>query len=216
MLIGNGRLIDKIPMTFLGRDWNGQLQPGGLPGCTSTENFGAKAAIPDGYYQPHGWMLPRKAGRIAARYRDTAITLGATGAGSMGRNTDGVAGIVFGATGAGELVSSTSGTAGVSFGATGTIFASKSTSGTASLALGGTATLDAIGHTGGTAPISFAASWAPYAIGWLGGTTAGGGLLSEASIIAAMNANPPKVNIAKVNDVPVIGNGQPGTEWGPV
>lgn len=66
MLIGNGRLIDKVPMTFLGRDWNAQLQPGSLPGCTSTENFGANAALPDGYYTPHGWMLPRKGGNLRA------------------------------------------------------------------------------------------------------------------------------------------------------
>ena len=33
--------------------------------------------------------------------------------------------------------------------------------------------------------------------------------------IAAMNANPPKVNIAKVNDVDVVGTGAPGNEWGP-
>lgn len=66
MLIGNGRLVDKIPMTFLGRDWNGQLQPGRLPGCTSSENFGANAALPNGYYQPQGWMLPRKGGNLRA------------------------------------------------------------------------------------------------------------------------------------------------------
>jgi hypothetical protein len=66
MLIGNGRLTDKVPMTFLGRDWNAQLQPASLAGCTSTENFGANQALPDGYYTPHGWMLPRKAGTIKA------------------------------------------------------------------------------------------------------------------------------------------------------
>lgn len=66
MLIGNGMLIDKVPLTRLGMHWNCQLQPGALPACTSTENFGANQALPDGYYQPHGWMLPRKAGNLRA------------------------------------------------------------------------------------------------------------------------------------------------------
>lgn len=66
MLIGNGRLIDKVPMTFLGRDWNAQLQPGALAASTQSNNFGALAGMPDGYYTPHGWMLPRKAGALRA------------------------------------------------------------------------------------------------------------------------------------------------------
>ena len=215
MLIGNGRLIDKIPMSFLGRDWNAQMQPGALVASTQTENFGAKAAIPDGYYTPHGWMLPRKAGRIAAKYQGAGVSVASTGSGAMGKNTGGVTGIVFDMTGAGGLISSSGGTAAVTFGTSGNIFASKSTSGTATVTFGGTATLDAIGHTGGAAPISFAANWTPYAVGWLGGSTATGGTLTEASIIAAMNASPPAVNIKLVNGYSVTGNGQTGTEWGP-
>lgn len=66
MLIGNGRLTDKIPMSFLGRDWNAQLQPASLVASTWFYNFGARAAIPSGYYTPHGWMLPRIAGNLSA------------------------------------------------------------------------------------------------------------------------------------------------------
>ena len=76
--------------------------------------------------------------------------------------------------------------------------------------------MKAIGHTGGTAGVTLGANWTPYAVGWISGSTASGGVLTEASIIAAMNANPPKVNIAKVNDVDVVGTGAPGSEWGPV
>lgn len=93
--------------------------------------------------------------------------------------------------------------------------ASKSTSGTATVTLSGTATLKATGDLSGSAPISFAASWAPYAVGWPGGSTASGGVLSEASILAAMNASPPAVNIKLVNDVVVHGTGAPGDTWGP-
>ena len=86
MLIGNGRLIDKIPITFLGRDWNAQLQAGSLPACTSTDNFGALAALPNGYYQPHGWMLPRKGGNLIANNLSGAG--GASASGQSGYNID--------------------------------------------------------------------------------------------------------------------------------
>ena len=66
MLIGNGRLTDKVPMSFLGGDWNAQITPGTLPAVTSSVNFGANASLPSGYYMPHCWMLPRKAGNILA------------------------------------------------------------------------------------------------------------------------------------------------------
>ena len=76
--------------------------------------------------------------------------------------------------------------------------------------------MKALGHTGGTAGLTLGANWAPYAVGWVSGTTADTGSLTAAAIIAAMNASPPKVNIAKVNDVDVTGTGAPGSEWGPV
>jgi hypothetical protein len=66
VLIGNGMLIDKVPITRLGMHWNAQLQPGRLPGATSSDNLGPLAALPTGYYNPHGWMLPRKGGSLRA------------------------------------------------------------------------------------------------------------------------------------------------------
>ncbi len=86
MLIGNGRLTDKIPLTLLGRDWNTQLQPGRLPGCTSSDNFGSLAALPSGYYNPHGWMLPRKGGNLRAGLLTGGG--GATATGQSGYNID--------------------------------------------------------------------------------------------------------------------------------
>jgi hypothetical protein len=215
MLIGNGMLIHKVPMTLLGLHWNNFVRDERIPASTMSDGFGARAAIPDGYYHPQSLLMPRKAGRIAARFKATGVTIGSSGAGSMGKNTSGTTGITFGLTGTGGLVSSASGIAALILGASGNIFASRATSGTATVTLGGTGTLKATGKVQGTAPISFAANWTPYAVGWLGGSTASGGALTEASIIAAMNANPPKVNIAKVNDVAVTGTGAPGSEWGP-
>lgn len=86
MLIGNGRLIDKIPMSFLGRDGLNNLQPGIAVASTWAANFGALAAIPDGYYTPHGWLLPRKAG--ALRAGGISGTGGATALAQSGYNID--------------------------------------------------------------------------------------------------------------------------------
>lgn len=181
----------------------------------SYEVFAATAAIPYGYYGGRGaWVQPKKGGAVSG-VNAIALTIGASGAGSMGKNTSGTASITFDLSGVGGLISSASGVASISLGASGNIFASKSTSGTAGITLGATGTLKATGKIQGTAPISLSANWTPYAVGWISGSTASGGVLTEASIIAAMNANPPKVNIAKVNDVPVTGTGAPGNEWGP-
>ena len=182
----------------------------------SYQVFAATAAIPYGYYGGRGaWVQPKKGGAVSG-VNAIALTIGASGAGSMGKNTSGTASITFDMSGVGGLISSASGVASISIGASGNIFASKSTSGTAGITLGATGTLKATGKIQGTAPISLSANWTPYAVGWISGSTASGGVLTEASIIAAMNANPPKVNIAKVNDVDVVGTGAPGSEWGPV
>lgn len=66
MLIGNGMLINKVPLTLLGMHWNTQLQPGAEVGLTWPDNMGKLAAMPSGYYSPQGWMLPRTAGNLRA------------------------------------------------------------------------------------------------------------------------------------------------------
>ena len=181
----------------------------------SYQVFADTAAIPYGYYGGRGaWVQPKKGGAVSG-VNAIAVSLGASGAGSMGVNTSGTASITFDLTGVGGLISSASGVASITLGASGNIFAAKFTSGTAGITLGAAGTLKATGKIQGTAPISLSANWTPYAVGWISGSTASGGVLTEASIIAAMNANPPKVNIAKVNDVPVTGTGAPGNEWGP-
>lgn len=216
-LHGNRSVLHKSPVRFLNGGAAILRSNFGKHGMVrnSYQVFAATAAIPYGYYGGRGaWVQPKKGGAVSG-VNAIALTLGATGAGSMGKNTSGTASITFDMSGVGGLISSASGVASISLGASGNIFASKSTSGTAGITLGATGTLKATGKIQGTAPISLSANWTPYAVGWISGSTASGGVLTEASIIAAMNANPPKVNIAKVNDVPVTGTGAPGNEWGP-
>lgn len=216
-LIGNRSVLHKSPVRFLNGGAAILRSNFGKHGMVrnSYQVFAATAAIPYGYYGGRGaWVQPKKGGAVSG-VNAIALTIGASGAGSMGKNTSGTASITFDLSGVGGLISSASGVASISLGASGNIFASKSTSGTAGITLGATGTLKATGKIQGTAPISLSANWTPYAVGWISGSTASGGVLTEASIIAAMNANPPKVNIAKVNDVPVTGTGAPGNEWGP-
>lgn len=216
-LHGNRSVLHKSPVRFLNGGAAILRSNFGKHGMVrnSYQVFAATAAIPYGYYGGRGaWVQPKKGGAVSG-VNAIALTIGASGAGSMGKNTSGTASITFDMSGVGGLISSASGVASISLGASGNIFASKSTSGTAGITLGATGTLKATGKIQGTAPISLSANWTPYAVGWISGSTASGGVLTEASIIAAMNANPPKVNIAKVNDVPVTGTGAPGNEWGP-
>jgi hypothetical protein len=216
-LHGNRSVLHKSPVRFLNGGAAILRSNFGKHGMVrnSYQVFAATAAIPYGYYGGRGaWVQPKKGGAVSG-VNAIALTIGASGAGSMGKNTSGTASITFDLSGVGGLISSASGVASISLGASGNIFASKSTSGTAGITLGATGTLKATGKIQGTAPISLSANWTPYAVGWISGSTASGGVLTEASIIAAMNANPPKVNIAKVNDVPVTGTGAPGNEWGP-
>lgn len=216
-LHGNRSVLHKSPVRFLNGGAAILRNNFGKHGMVrnSYQVFAATAAIPYGYYGGRGaWVQPKKGGAVSG-VNAIALTLGASGAGSMGVNTSGTASITFDLTGVGGLISSASGVASISLSASGNIFAAKYTSGIAAITLGATGTLKATGKIQGTAPISLAANWTPYAVGWLSGSTASGGVLTEASIIAAMNANPPKVNIAKVNDITVTGTGAPGNEWGP-
>lgn len=183
-LIGNRSVLHKSPGRFL----NGNAATGGAIANLRTnfnkhgmarnafEVFDATAAQPYGYYGGRGaWVQPKKGGAISG-INSNFLTLGASGAGSMGLNTSGIASLTFGLTGVGGLISSASGIAGLTLGATGSLFASKAASGTASLTLGATGQIKATGRIAGVAPITFAASWQPYAIGWLSGTTAEAGL----------------------------------------
>ena len=88
MLIGNGRLTHKVPLTLLGRDWNAQTQEGAWVGYTWADSFGANAALPDGYYTPHGWMLPRKGGTLRAGL--VTASGGASADGQSGYNIEAV------------------------------------------------------------------------------------------------------------------------------
>lgn len=170
------------------------------------------ASMPSGARNPVAWLLARKPGAIASR-NNARITLGATGAGSMGKNTSGTASITFNLSGVGGLISSASGTASISLSASGNIFAAKYTSGSAGITLGATGAVKALGHTGGTAGVTLGANWTPYAVGWLSGTTAEAGLTPTGIASAVWNSAAASYNAAGTMGEKLNGAGSAGNPW---
>jgi hypothetical protein len=151
-----------------------------------------------------------------ASRNDSVFSLSPVASGALGLPGTGSADFTLDfANATGGLISSGTGTASMTFTLNGTILATRSGDGTAAFSINtSTPLLGALGWVTATGAFSVTGTLGSYARGFMAGSTDGGGVLSEASIIAAMNANPPKVNVAKVNDVVVTGDGQPGTEWG--
>lgn len=235
MLLGNRTVFHKLPVRFLagsstsfhsqGRSGFGQagmrrnrfLQDGATVALTTY-------SYPQGTYAPSGdqrvgsaYILPQRAGSIASFY-EARVNIDPTARAVGGITTTGTATMVLDFTPAfGQLISSGNGTAGFSITAANLLLtASIGGAGSASWSITPNAPLLGAKADGiGSASMTFSGSLLPYAIGSMSGSTASGGVLSEASIIAAMNASPPRVNIAKVNDITVTGTGAPGNAWGP-
>jgi hypothetical protein len=221
VLIGNGRLTDKLPMSFMGRDGLNFLQPGVAVGSTRADSFGKLAAIPDGYYTPQAWLLPRKAGAIAARNLQL-ISIDTTGLAVGGVNADATTSITFTvADAAGQLISSGTGTASFTISALPLLLtASLNGIGATSFAFTTNAPLlGAEASAVGTANFTITGALVPYAIGSMSGSTVDSTVLTvdaiAAGILAAALTTPIHSDIRRVNGYEVTGNGQPGTEWGP-
>lgn len=174
-----------------------------------------KSGIPNGHVAPSSWLLPLKPGGMSS-FNYAVATFAATGAALMGVTSPASSSMVFTVDGTGSLI--TSGTGSASFSVTpGTpaLLASLSGNGTAAFTVSGTALLDGHGYMDSSTSMVVTGTLLAYATGSMSGSTLTGGTLSEASILAAMNANPPAVNIKLVNDVAVNGTGATGDEWGP-
>lgn len=224
-LIGKGSVLHKSPGRFLG---GYGTAGGGIATMRSAlskhgmmrnayQSFSRLSAIPDGHLSPSAWVMPITGGGMSS-VGETVLSFGATGAGVGGITTTGTASLTISfATAAGQLISSGTGSASMTFTVADLLMtASIGGSGSASFAITtNTPTLGALAGGTGTATLSFAATLEPYAIGHMEGSTVDGTTLTAASLLAAMNASPPAVNIKKVNDVDVNGTGASGDEWGP-
>ena len=221
MLYPNGQRIFCYP----GRHMSGALAAsgsmayGGLRGArlnrfVSDVYSQTLGAVPSGY-SGKAWLLAVTAGGMAGF---SGLSVSPTASGVLGMPGEGAASLVFTVADAdGQLISSGTGSAALSIAiADALLTASISGTGTAALSITvAPAAMGAIADIEATASFIITGSLVPYAVGAMSGSTEGSGVLSEASIIAAMNASPPKVNIALVNSVAVTGTGTPGSEWGP-
>lgn len=218
-LLGNRSVLLKSPGRFFsGSTVSDNRSAWGASGATRCRYFGGFPAInatPSGYRPPYSWIIAIKNGEMSAV---NGASLSITGAanGTMGLPATGSATFTVDTnTPDGQLISSGTGAASFAITAMGDVLATLSTTGSASIAFAtNTPNLTALGWASATGAFSITGTLTSYAKGLMTGSTLNGGALTEASIIAAMNASPPAVNIKKVNDVVVNGNGA-GTPWGP-
>lgn len=228
MLLGNGSVLHKSPLKFRGGSTT-SVEP------QLVNNFDKSGprrnrilidqriaalkffAVPTGYYAQTAWMLPQKSGEISSHeFARATFTPVATVVGGI--TTTANATMVFTVADLiGQLISSGSGTAAMSINVANLVLTGSVSGAGSSLfsITSNTPILGALAGGYGVATMTFNGTLSPYAIGSMTGNTVSGGVLTEASIIAAMNANPPGVNIKKVNDITVNGTGATGNEWGP-
>lgn len=222
MLIGNGMLIDKVPLTRLGQHWNCFVRDERIPAShDGTEGMGKLSAVPSGTYAPAAILMPRMAGGMQSMYL-TEITLTPTASGTMGMPAEGSADIAIAfSDAAGELISSGNGTAAVTV-STNTPLLTASMSGTGSGTISistNTPILGAEASLTGEAVITLGGLLTPYAIGIMAGSTEDSGTLTPAAIAAAVMgaaaSSPIYADIRQVNGTTVSGTGHTGDEWGP-
>ena len=197
---------------------------------------------PSGYFG-QGWFMPIKGGDLTSHYNtDISIDPTATilegrlieGTGDIGLATNTptmlpsdttsplrTVALTFGFTtsGTGGLVSTVPAAgAPISFGfSTNTplMTASLGGDGMATFGFTTTAELLAEGILSATATFGMTVAWTAYATGSMAGTTADAGVTID-GIVQALEAAILPVNIVQVNEVEVTGDGQSGSEWGPV
>jgi hypothetical protein len=217
MLLRNGTVLNQYPLRQLGGGvhaditmFNRNERRNIYSGITDL-----KSGIPNGHVAPSSWLLPLKPGGMSS-FNYAIATFTATGAALMGVTSPATSSITFTVDGTGSLITSGEGSASFSI-ATGTpdLLASLSGDGTATFTISGDGVLDGHGFMDSTTSMTITGTLVAYATGSMEGSTLNGAALSEASILAAMNANPPCVNIKLVNDVVVNGTGSLGDEWGP-
>ena len=176
--------------------------------------------IAPGLYAGYTWLVPQRNGAMASH--DNAV-MGITCTGTLYGGVTATAPATFGIstnTPAGELVSTVQpGAAPATFGfTTNTPELTASISGAGTSTIGFTvadALLGALGGMFGPADFGMTGTLTSHAIGIMEGTTADSGVTID-NIVQALEAAILPVNIVQVNEIEVTGDGQSGTEWGPI
>ncbi len=218
-LIGNRSVLHKSPGRFLaGTVASGDRSNFSKHGMvrSSRLTYGKLAALPNGYGGT-GWMMPVTAGAISSA-NDAELSFAPVASGALGLPGDGAADFSINfADATGGLISSGDGTATLTITTTATVLATRSGDGSADFSITtNTPLLGALGWVAATGAFSVTGTLTSYALGFMEGSTASSGALTAESILAAMNANPPGVNVKKVNDVTIQGAGVPGNSMRPL
>lgn len=216
-LLRNGTVLNQYPLRQLGGGVHADIT---MYGRGDQRNIYSgitdlKSGIPNGHVAPSSWLLPLKPGGMSS-FNYAVATFAATGAALMGVTSPASSSMAFTVDGTGSLI--TSGTGSASFAInTGNpaLLASLSGDGTATFTLSAAAALVGYGFMDSSTTMTVTGTLVAYATGSMEGSTLNGAAMSEATILAAMNANPPAVNIKLVNDIVVNGTGALGDEWGP-
>lgn len=230
MLLGNYSVHNRNPLRYLAGstatpevNHQSNFNRGGAKknrqyvGQTTAAN--KQFSLPYGYYPSYCWLLPQVGGDLAARRSgDFGISPSATGGlGMPGTGNSDIS--ITTNTPDGQLVTTVpAGGAPASIGiSTNTPLLTASISGVASATFGidtNTPTLGAEANLTASAEFGLDGTLTAYAIGIMEGSTADQGVTVD-NIVIALEAAVLPVNIVKVNDVTVTGDGTTGDPWGP-
>lgn len=198
MLIGNGQLYNKVPLTLLGDRWNSFVRDEAVSSrCVS--GFGTKSALPSGYGVGRAiWPAITAGGLNSHRYCKGEATASLTM--QIGRNIVGSTDGTSTASATLQLVVSMSGTIAGTSTATGNVVASLSAVGTSSGSCTVTATIGAIAWAYGQADGVATAELTSYATGRLYGAVS-----PFSDIVYA--------DVVRINGADVTGSGTVSDKW---
>lgn len=230
MLIGNGTYLNKNAGRLFGGGGAMPISQGNYQKVGAWRNVALQdletadkplIGYPTGYFG-EGWFMPIKGGELTSLY-NTDFSFTPTSSMLSGKaleTTPPEPQFGFVLAGTGGLISTVeAGGAPTTFGfTTNTPDLTASLSGDGTATFGFTTNVPLLGALGGmtvTAEFGMDGTLTSHAIGIMEGTTAESGVTID-NIVQALEAAILPVNIVQVNEIEVTGDGQSGTEWGPV
>jgi hypothetical protein len=169
MLIGNGRLIHKIPLSLTGMHWTMFSRDEVLPDIGLSSGFGDLASIPSGYNTPKAIVMPITAGGMSSYFKAAgSCTVSLTMA--KGRNISGTSDGAATVAATLQLIVSMTGAASGVATAQGNLLAVLLMSGTIDGSSTASATVGALAWCYGSVAGSSTASLVSYATGRLYGS----------------------------------------------
>lgn len=193
-LLGNGSLLNKLPLTYVGAAAALGSGPMAAPvgdrlwTVYTAPNWDKKAGVPAGYASAGlrnsaSWLPPLKAGAVAARLN---TVFGASATVVAGRSFAASADAAFSADAEPRGTISSGGSASATFSASLTVAGTVFGAGSASATFSGVLAPSAIGWASGSASASFSASAQSGAVGWITGAITPFTELSPQNLAAAV------------------------------